>query len=122
MRADIYFLAALFSFIFLLMVLNFVRRGRLKEQYAILWIFFGLILIVVSLRVEIIDWLAALLGVVYPPSLLFLLGIIFCLSLIVHLTVVVSRLEERVVRLTQEIALLRAEVGEGAKRKEEAAG
>ena len=51
-----------------------------------------------------------MLGVKYAPSLLFLVGILVCLMLILHMTVIVSRLAERVIRLTQELGLMRHEL------------
>lgn len=92
-----------------LVVLRLIHRRYLREQYSLLWLFFGLLMFVLSTSTNWLNRLASVIGIYYAPSLLFLVGIILCLMLILHLTVVVSKLTERVVRLTQELSLLRNE-------------
>nr|WP_255570279.1 DUF2304 domain-containing protein [Cohnella sp. CFH 77786] len=86
-------------------VLHLMRKRYLREQYSLLWLLFCLVLFVFSLNTRLLEGTAALLGVKYAPALLFLVGIMVCLMLILHLTVVVSRLTERVIRLTQEMGM-----------------
>lgn len=105
------------SAILLVMILALVRRRRLKEQYALLWIGFGVIMIVLSLNSGWLNGLADIFHVYYAPSLLFFFGFVFCLLLIIHLTVVISKLSDRVVRLVQEVSMLKKEL-EGRKEKE----
>ncbi|MBE3552654.1 MAG: DUF2304 domain-containing protein [Kyrpidia tusciae] len=111
---DVYQLAILFSVAFILVVLDLVRRRRLKEKYSLLWIFVGLLMLVLSTFRSAIEHMAAFFHVYYAPSLLFLVGLVFCFSLILHVTVVLSRLEDRVVRLAQEAAILREEIEQKA--------
>lgn len=91
-------------------VLQLIRRRYLREQYSLLWLLFCTIIIIFSLNTRLLDTTATLLGFKYAPSLLFLVGITLCLLLILHLTVVVSRLAERIVRLTQELGLMKHEL------------
>lgn len=107
MNFNIFSLSVVFSLLFVLMVLNLVRRNRLKEQYALLWLFFGVVMLVTVWQIRNLDPVARFLGIINPPNLLFLVGIIFTFALILHLTVVVSKMDERIVRLTQEIAILK---------------
>ncbi|TJY40795.1 DUF2304 domain-containing protein [Cohnella pontilimi] len=95
------------SLALLVLVLQLIRRRYLREQYSLLWLFFCAIILVFSLNTKLLDTTAALLGFKYAPSLLFLVGITLCLLLILHLTVVVSRLAERIVRLTQELGIMK---------------
>lgn len=104
------------SAVLLFMILALVRRRRLKEQYALLWIAFGVIMIILSLNTTWLNGLARLLNVYYAPSLLFFFGILFCLLLIIHLTVVISKLSDRVVRLVQEVSMLKKELEERKER------
>lgn len=98
-------------------ILSLVRRRRLKEQYALLWICFGVVMIVMSLNAGWLNGLARLFNVYYAPSLLFFFGIVFCVLLILHMTVVMSKLSDRVVRLVQEVSLLKKELEESKKRE-----
>jgi len=112
-------LSMVLSIIFVLVVLHLIRKKYLREQYSLLWLLFGLSMIVLSIGTSWLEWLAHLVDVKYAPALLFLVGIIFCLVLILHLTVVVSKLTERVVRLTQEMAILKNEQERERLRKKE---
>jgi len=106
MTFDIFFFAALFSLGFLVVVLEFVRSKKLKEQYSLLWLLIGIVMIVLALWRNLLNLLASWLGIYYPPSLLFIVGILFCFALILHYSVIISRLHTQNVRLAQEIGML----------------
>ena len=88
----------------LFMVLELIRRGRLKERYSLLWLFSGLVMLVLALSRDILEYIAHAVGIFYPPSLLFLITL--------HFSVIISGLSERNKKLAQEIALLRQNVEE----------
>ena len=104
------------SLILLGVIFSSIRRERLNVRYSILWIFSGLAILLFSSSRKLLDLLAGLLGIYYPPSALFLLAIFFMLVLLFHLTVVISGLKTKSSRLTQEVALLRQRV-EGLERE-----
>lgn len=104
---SIYAILILFSIGFIIIVIDLVRRRKLKEQYSILWIIVGAVLIIFSFNISLVETLSKWLDVFYPPALIFLVGMIFNFVLILHLTVVVSKLFDQVLKLTQEIALLK---------------
>lgn len=106
MTFDIFFFAALFSLGFLVVVLEFVRSKKLKEQYSLLWLLIGIVMIVLALWRNLLNLLASWLGIYYPPSLLFIVGILFSFALILHYSVIISRLHTQNVRLAQEIGML----------------
>lgn len=86
-------------------VFELVRRGRLKERYALLWLGVSAAGLVVGIFPQLIVWISVRFGfqyltVVYVFSFLFLLGIVLAFS------VVISRLTERNRDLAQEVALL----------------
>ncbi|MDH7578837.1 MAG: DUF2304 domain-containing protein [Bacillota bacterium] len=112
MHFDIYTGAVIIGLLFLLVVLRLVRNGNLQERYALLWLFAALVIIVLALGPSLLDRLAGILKIYYPPSLLFFVAIMFCFVLLLHFSVVLSQLSRRVVRLTQEVALLRYELRE----------
>lgn len=87
-----------------------IVRGKLREEYAILWIVCTLILIVFSIWRRGLEQIALALGVFYPPSLVFLAAIFAILIFLVHLSVVVSRMQNQIKTLTQEMALLKNEL------------
>ena len=91
-------------------VLELVRSRKLVEQYSLLWIFTAAILLVLSCWRGLLDRLALLVGIHYPPSALFLVGFGFFLILLLHFSLVLSELSKRTKKLAQEIALLREEL------------
>ncbi|MBM6997990.1 DUF2304 domain-containing protein [Paenibacillus sp. DXFW5] len=103
----IYILSVFVAALFLLFVLELVRRQKLREQYSLLWILFSAILLICSMNVPLIEWIAKQLGVKYAPAVLFLFGLLFCFAFILHLTIVITRLTTQVLRLTQEIVILK---------------
>ncbi|MGF7046489.1 hypothetical protein J2T13_000965 [Paenibacillus sp. DS2015] len=104
---NIYLLSILFSVLFLIVILELVRRRKLKEQYSLLWILMGVLLLIISMNVRLIEKLAIWLHIEYAPALLFLFGLLFCFVFILHLTLVVTKLSQQVLRLTQVITILK---------------
>jgi hypothetical protein len=94
----------------LVLVIELIRRGRLKERYSLLWLFEGTVLLVLSSSRTLLEYISRLLGIFYAPSLLFLLAFLFLLLITLHFTVVISGLSEKNKRLAQELALLRQEM------------
>ena len=95
------------SLIFLFIVLDAVRRQRLREAYALIWIFLTAFMILISLWTHILRLFSNLLGIVYPPATLFLLLLIGVLLLLFQYSLVISLHNKKIMRLTQEIALLK---------------
>ena len=93
-------------------VVDFVRRNLLKEKYSVLWLALSVVVIILSLWRGLLDWLAAFLGVTYPPSLLFLVALIFVILICLHFSVVISILYDKYKLLNQEVTLLKSEVEE----------
>jgi hypothetical protein len=91
----------------LLFVINLVRKRQLQERYAILWLLAGVVLTLAPVFIPWLDHLAFSIGFEYPPALLLLLAVVGLLLLIFQLSLNISRNEERIKVLTQELALLR---------------
>ena len=106
MEARIQLLAVVASGILLLIVLELVRRRRLLERYALLWLLSGVVLLVLSSFRGLLEDAAGLIGVEYPPSALFFIAFAFVLLLLLHFSVAVSRLADQSKVLAQRLALL----------------
>jgi hypothetical protein len=88
-------------------VLEFVRRRKLAENFALLWLGVGAFGIVLSIARPLIDNLAENLGVRYGPTIIFTGAILFLLFVCMNLSMHVSRLAERSEILAEEISFLR---------------
>jgi hypothetical protein len=98
---------ALASFTLVLVVLDLIRRHRLRERYALLWLATGLVLTALSAWRGGLNTIAGWLGVSgYPPAVLFAVAILFIIAVLLHYSTVISRLSDQNVLLAQKLALL----------------
>jgi hypothetical protein len=104
--------AILASVSLLILVLELVRRGRLTEEYSVLWILSAIALIGVSWRRDLLDTTARWLGVYYPPAVLLLLVILIVFTASLSFSVILSRHQRQIDRLIEETAVLSAELRE----------
>lgn len=95
----------------LVFVIELVRRGRLREDYSLLWLATGIALLLLMLFRPLMDQLAALMGIVtYPPAALFVVALVFMLSILLQYSLALTRLSRENKKAAQEMALLRQEV------------
>jgi hypothetical protein len=92
----------------LLYILEMVRRRKLREEYSILWLFGSALILILSLKQSWLVSLAHAVGIVYPPSFLFLVGILFILLILIHFSIAISKLHQTNKKMAQEIALMKA--------------
>ncbi|MBD3160772.1 MAG: DUF2304 family protein [Candidatus Eisenbacteria bacterium] len=96
------------SLLLFLTVLRMARRRALGIEYSILWLVLTGFGVLAGLGVRQADALSRLIGIDYPPAFFFLICIVVLLSIVLHLTIRLSRLADAQRDLAQEIALLRA--------------
>lgn len=110
MNPRIQIISVLGSLAVMLFVFMLIRRGKLREEYAIIWFGASLMLIGVSLWRDSLEVAAKLAGIYYAPSVLLLGVIVLGFALAMHYSISLSRLAEQNKRLAQEVALLRHRV------------
>ena len=99
-------LASAASIILLLAVLELVRRRRLREKYALLWILTAIVLLILSLWRGLVDSAAIALGISYGPLITIAVGALFVLVVLLHYSTVISALTDRSAVLAQQVAML----------------
>lgn len=87
-------------------ILEMLRRGRLREKYAVLWLFVGVAVLVIGVAPQVLTGAADLLGVAVPANLLFFVAGLALLIISVQQSSEISRLEEETRTLAEEVALL----------------
>ena len=90
----------------LLGVLELVRRRRLLERYALLWLFSAVVLLGLAIWRDALELIANLVGIAYPPNALFVIAFGFILVLLLHFSTAVSRLTDQSKVLAQRLALM----------------
>ena len=113
-RIEIFALAG--SVGLLALILELVRRKRLKEKYSLLWLFTAVVLLTVSLSKDLLDALGRMMGIYYSPTAFFLLAFLFLMLITIQFSVVLSKLSERNKVLSQEVALLKLKLEEMEKK------
>jgi hypothetical protein len=93
----------------LLVVLELVRRRRLLERYALLWLFSAAVVLLLGAWTGLLQDIADAAGIAYPPSALFGVAFLFVLVLLLHFSVAVSKLTDQTKVLAQRLALLEEE-------------
>jgi hypothetical protein len=106
MQARIQLVAILGSAVLLLTVLEMVRRRRLMERYALLWLLSAAVLLALAIWSNALARISHAIGVIYPPNALFFIAIGFILLLLLHFSSAVSRLSNQSELLAQRQALL----------------
>jgi hypothetical protein len=91
-------------------VLELVRRRRLVERYALLWMVVALALLVLAIWNDVLGVAADLLGIAVPSNALFLAAFGVAFFLLLHFSVITSRLSEETKILAQEVARLGEEL------------
>lgn len=105
-------LAIIGSILFLIFIIELIRKRKIKEEYGLLWIFFSLVFIVISLWRQGLEVLSRLLGIFYAPAAFLLILIIAMLLILIQYSLVISRLSEHYKALNQQIGILRLELKE----------
>jgi Mg2+/citrate symporter len=92
-----------------LVVMELIRRRRLREEYALLWVVTTVGMMLLATWYGLIEWISQAIGAVAVTTTLFLFALIFLLLISVHFTTVISSLTVQVRRLAQELAILQAD-------------
>ncbi len=95
------------AFVVCLLIFELIRRKRLMERYAILWLVAGVTVLLLSLWQGLLTTLARAAGISYTPSALFAVAFLFVLVILVHFSMTISRLSDENTALAQRLALLR---------------
>jgi len=106
MQARIQLVTIIGAAVLLLAVLEMVRRRRLTERYALLWLFSACVLLALAIWSGALAKISHAIGVIYPPNALFFVAIGCIILLLLHFSAVVSRLSDQSETLAQRMALL----------------
>lgn len=108
--------ALTFGIMMLLLIIELVRRRKLREEYSWLWLMTAAIILLLSLWFDLLKWITHLVGAITPSSTIFLFAFLFLILISLHFSVVVSKLTDRNKELAQRYALLELELNELKRR------
>jgi hypothetical protein len=91
-------------------VFELVRRRRLMERYALLWLFSTAVLLGLAVWKSLLQHVAEAIGIFYAPSALFVIAFGFILVMLLHFSLVISRLSDQNKVLAQTVGRLQQRV------------
>jgi hypothetical protein len=102
--------AVLTSAILFFLIIELVRRRKLREEYSWLWLLTGATMVVLVVWQQLLIMITFMVGAVSPVTTLLLFSLLFLLAIAIHYSVIISRLTTNVKTLAQEHALLAGEL------------
>jgi hypothetical protein len=105
-------LAALTAVVTFIFVFSLLRKGVLREKYAVLWLFFSGAALLFAIFPGLLVWFSGVIGVAEPVNLLFFITVVLLILVSVQLSYELSRHEARIRRLAEEVALLDQQIRE----------
>lgn len=91
----------------LVLVVELLRRGKLRERHAIWWLIVGIFSLVVAVFPSVLEGLASALGIEIPINLVFFVGIATLFVVSLQHSSEIATLEEKTRKLAEEIAILK---------------
>ncbi len=102
--------AFILALVIVVLVVEMLRRKKLREKYAALWLVVGLATLVLAAFPQLLAQTAQLLGVQVPSNLLFSMTILLALGVCLHLSWEISVVEDETRTLAEEAAILRTHI------------
>ena len=100
----------------LLLIIELVRRRKLREEYSWLWLLTVSTILLLTVWFDLLKWITFLIGAMIPSSTIFMLAFLFLIFISLHFSVVISKLTNRNIELAQRYALLELELNDLKKR------
>ncbi len=94
------------SLILLLATVHLIRKHKLREQYALLWLIASIAILLLSAFGGIVDFLASFFNVSYSPTLPLVAGLLFAPMVLLTQSVALSNQRDQSRDMAQQIALL----------------
>ena len=94
------------SIIIFIYIITEVRKKKLSVKESFWWVFASIIMIILSIFPYSIDVFASFLNISYPPSLLFVICIVFLVFINFRNSKKIAKHQEKIIELAQHIAIL----------------
>ena len=112
-----YFLLFSAGIILLITIIWLLKMKHLREKYAILWVLIAVAIPLCFWNIGFVTDVSYFFGIAYPPTLVFMAAMFGLLLLTLMLSVIDSHQTDRIISLTQKIALLEERLSRVEKRK-----
>lgn len=102
------FVALGISVVLVVLIIELVRRRKLREEYSWLWLSLSVLMFVLALWPGLLGFASNLIGAVLSTSTLFFFALVFMMLITIQFSVEISSLRTQVKNLAQQLAILEA--------------
>lgn len=95
------------SIIIIIYLIKNIKDNKLDLVESIFWLSSSFVILFLSVFPKSIDYFALFIGVNYPPSLLFVICILFLVFMNFRMSKKIAKQEEKIVSLAQEVSILK---------------
>jgi len=105
-------IAILGSVCFLVFILELIRKEKIREAYALLWLLMSVFFLLLAIWRDGLDYFGKLVGIAYSPTALLLVLVMGIILILIQYSVVVSSQTNKIKQLSQELGLLSLKIEE----------
>ena len=116
MSLRIQLMAILASCLILIVVIDLIRREKLRARYSLFWLLAGMIFLVFSLWGNLLELLGRAIGIYSPTNALFFIGFTGIVVILLYFSVIISGLSLENKKLIEKLSILSWRVEELEKR------
>ncbi len=102
------FVALGISVVLVALIIELVRRRKLREEYSWLWLSLSVLMFLLALWPGLLDFASSLIGAVLSTSTLFFFALVFMMLINIQFSVEISSLRTQVKNLAQQLAIREA--------------
>lgn len=96
-------------------IVSEISKKKIDFKFGIVWIVISLVLILFTIWNGLLIWLTHLVGIATPINFLYLLAILLLVWIVYSMSKTIALLQEKIKRLSQELAILRKDSARGKK-------
>jgi len=89
-----------------MLLFQLIRKKKLKEQYSLLWFLTVVVIFVFAVWESLLTRISELIGIQIPSNALFLMALMFLFAIVLHFSLIASRLTDQSKMLAQKLALM----------------
>lgn len=102
--------AILASISIMVLVVELVRRRKLREEYSWLWLITGALIILLVVFYDLLIFITHLIGAIAPTTTLFIFGLLFLMLISLHYSMQITKLSLQIKEMAQQLTLLKDQV------------
>ena len=103
------------SIIIMLYILYSVRKDKLSVKSSFGWFLACVLMLLLSIFPYSLDWVAGLVGISYPPTLLLTLCIVMLIVIDFNYSKKISEMQKKITDLAQELSIVKSQIKKGGK-------